>query len=193
MFSGSRAFVAILMSAAVMACGDARGDSTTASRYPPGVSSISVRCVCPGAVLTGDSGSFHLFGSLGQPLPVGTGVSASHCLSAGFWSLARPHLVTGLAALQPSSARLLASIPNPFNPATTIVFITARESEATIDIYDLRGERVRALLRAFVPAGPGSATWNGRDDAGRPAPSGLYFCRLRVGGSSDVGKLLLVR
>jgi len=42
------------------------------------------------------------------------------------------------------------------------------------------GRRVRALATGLMEAGPHEATWDGRDDAGQPAASGLYFARLET-------------
>jgi hypothetical protein len=54
-----------------------------------------------------------------------------------------------------------------------------------VAIYDVAGRNV-AKLRAGEPAagsGVASLTWSGRDDTGRPAPSGVYFVRATVPGT----------
>jgi len=49
------------------------------------------------------------------------------------------------------------------------------------------------LVAGFAPAGDHAATWDGRDDAGRPVASGTYLLRLRVGEAVARGRLAVVR
>jgi flagellar hook assembly protein FlgD len=49
---------------------------------------------------------------------------------------------------------------------------------------------VRRLRVDAAAAGPGSATWDGRDGAGRSVPAGIYFLELRAGGRSDRAKVV---
>jgi len=65
--------------------------------------------------------------------------------------------------------------------------------DVELAIYDLRGQRVRTLVRDVVPAGSHAVTWQGQDDAGRQVASGTYFYRLTAGGESIVRKMLLVK
>jgi len=60
-------------------------------------------------------------------------------------------------------------------------------------IYALTGQHVRTLADGECPAGTYSATWDGRDDAGRSVASGVYLCRMEAGNFSAVRKLVLVR
>lgn len=91
-------------------------------------------------------------------------------------------------------AMLLGNRPNPFNPATTIVFELQAPGVAHLTIYDLDGARVRTLLaEAPLAAGRQTVGWDGRDDAGRMAPAGVYLYRLRCGGKVESGRMALVR
>lgn len=93
----------------------------------------------------------------------------------------------------PAATRLVGNSPNPFNPRTTIAFDLARPGPVRLDIYDLRGRLVRRLVDAALPAGRHEAAWDGRDDQGGAAASGLYFCRLHSSGGASVHKMALVR
>ena len=58
------------------------------------------------------------------------------------------------------------------------------------------GEFLRAEVaagRGYLPAGPHAFVWDGRDDAGRPVPSGFYLARLASEGSVVSRKLMLVK
>ena len=63
----------------------------------------------------------------------------------------------------------------------------------TLAVYDVRGRRVRTLVDAPQTPGPKTLVWNGRDDAGRPVTSGVYFSVLRTVAGRDVRKMVLLR
>ena len=93
---------------------------------------------------------------------------------------------------------LAQNAPNPFAANTQLSYSLPQAADVEIDVYDVAGHRVRTLVRRDEGAGVHNAVWNGFDDAGTPAPSGLYFCRLRavgLGGQTleRSRKLLLVR
>ena len=93
----------------------------------------------------------------------------------------------------PSVLTLHGNHPNPFNPKTVIAFALPVSQDVTLAVYDVRGQRVRTLVRGALEAGNHEVTWLGRDDTGRQAASGTYFYRLTVGGEHLVGKMLLVK
>jgi hypothetical protein len=70
--------------------------------------------------------------------------------------------------------------PNPFNPTTRLAFDLPRPGSFTLRVHDLRGRMVRTLAEGVAPAGTHTASWNGRDDAGRELPSGTYVIRLEA-------------
>lgn len=93
-----------------------------------------------------------------------------------------------------AGALLEPAYPNPFNPSTTLEFENAAEGELRLIIVDSAGRRQRELAAARFAAGQHSVVWDGRDDAGRPLPSGLYLAQL-IGEQGLVGrqKLMLVK
>ena len=108
--------------------------------------------------------------------------------------VARWHLAVSAAPLPERGPLVLfQNQPNPFNPATTIRFELAEPGSVRLRIHDARGRLVRDLLSADLAAGVHSREWDGRDDAGRPLPSGVYFCRSEAAGRQQVRKLVLAR
>lgn len=73
---------------------------------------------------------------------------------------------------------LLRNHPNPFNPRTVITFTLTRPQTVALTVQDLAGRSVRTLLRGARDAGRHAVAWDGRDDRGRQAPSGVYLVRL---------------
>lgn len=99
---------------------------------------------------------------------------------------------TGVAAPYPVAA-LGQNYPNPFNPSTTVPFSLSRGARVVLEVFDAAGTRVAVLLDEYRPAGHYEVRWNGVTDASRPAPSGVYFARLRAGGFVDHRKLVLLK
>jgi hypothetical protein len=88
---------------------------------------------------------------------------------------------------------LAQNYPNPFNPSTTISFSLARDARAELSIYDVRGARVRTLVDARRERGIHRIQWDGRNQAGEPVASGVYFYRLKAGAFSSTKKMVLLK
>jgi len=109
----------------------------------------------------------------------------------------RPNLATRVGSpsssdetrpLLPDQFSLAPPFPNPFNASTTIRFDLPALAVVSLRIYDLLGREVITLISGAQSAGQHSVTWNATD-----APSGLYFVRLDVAGSSRTQKMMLIR
>jgi hypothetical protein len=83
----------------------------------------------------------------------------------------------------PGLTRLLRNYPNPFNPLTKIQFALERDAQVSLRVFDVQGRAVRTLIDSYLASGPRLMSWDGRDDRGRPLPSGTYFLRLEGGGA----------
>ncbi|MFO7891598.1 MAG: lamin tail domain-containing protein [bacterium] len=71
--------------------------------------------------------------------------------------------------------------PNPFNPSTRIHCNLSAENninQISINIFNLRGQKVRTLINRKQVQGDYSLVWDGLDDRGRDLPSGIYFLHL---------------
>ena len=95
----------------------------------------------------------------------------------------------------PEAFQLYGNWPNPFNANTIIAFDMSRTAPVHLVVYDVLGRRVRALHSGeLLTAGNYRTSWNGRDDEGRQAASGVYLYRLIAGVDfTAVGRMALVR
>jgi len=93
------------------------------------------------------------------------------------WSDANISTVPGL----PQQFALNAASPNPFNPHTKLSFALAKTGYLTLDIYDMRGLKVRTLADGHFSAGTHEVDWLGRDNNGHNLASGVYLVRLQQG------------
>lgn len=83
--------------------------------------------------------------------------------------------------------------PNPFNPETAFRYQLPESGEVLITVYSLLGKQVRVLVKGHRPAGYYEERWDGNDDLGRPAGSGIYLLRVQAGRHSMIRKMTLIR
>ncbi|MBN1480852.1 C10 family peptidase [candidate division KSB1 bacterium] len=94
---------------------------------------------------------------------------------------------------RPKQFALFQNYPNPFNPETTIRYDLPAALDVTLVIYDLSGHVVRTLVHGERPAGAHSLLWDGRNDAGLAASSGLYLYRIQAGEFRQVRKMTFLK
>ncbi|MFC1483510.1 T9SS type A sorting domain-containing protein [Candidatus Neomarinimicrobiota bacterium] len=83
--------------------------------------------------------------------------------------------------------------PNPFNPSTRLDYSIRKSLPVTMDIYDILGRRVRALVNEVQHPGSYTMTWDGRNDRGNLVSGGIYFYRLQAGTSVETRKMVLLK
>ena len=93
----------------------------------------------------------------------------------------------------PVSFELKHVYPNPFNASTRIAFQLMESATISLTIYDALGREVRTLINDQRAPGDHSCVWDGNDEYGNPASSGLYFARLSTESRFEVKKMMLVR
>ncbi|MFH0882407.1 MAG: T9SS type A sorting domain-containing protein, partial [bacterium] len=88
----------------------------------------------------------------------------------------------------PHAFDLKPNYPNPFNPATRIVFDVPRTGNVTLEVFNLLGQRVALLHQGILAPGSYTRTFDGSGLA-----SGTYLCRMAAPGYTQVKKLVLVK
>jgi len=93
----------------------------------------------------------------------------------------------------PGRFALVQNVPNPFNATTEITFSIPTDSYVALDILDLSGRIVRALVSGEQESGWHSVRWDGTDNEGTGIAAGIYFYRLRTKEFSETRKMMLVK
>ncbi|MFZ5515696.1 MAG: C25 family cysteine peptidase [Candidatus Zhuqueibacterota bacterium] len=100
----------------------------------------------------------------------------------------------------PSSSYLRQNFPNPFNQLTMIQYqvqgnpLSPEKTVAVnLSVYNIVGQKVKTLVNENRIVGSYGALWDGKDELGNYAPSGLYFYNLRSGDFTETKKMLLLR
>ena len=130
--------------------------------------------------LAGQPAELALFAQMGQAMVVVVAEEA--------WEV-RP----GAGPVRPV---LQQNAPNPFNASTVIplqIPVDLAGEAMRLRIYNLSGQVVRELQVHAPGAGEHRLTWDGRDEYGREAGSGVYVYRLETRAWAVNRRMLLVR
>ena len=87
----------------------------------------------------------------------------------------------------------LSNHPNPFNPQTTIKFDLSKQGQTTVDIYNVKGQRVVRILDGYLPQGTHTVNWMGRNEKGSPVATGVYFLSVKSRGEQIIRKMMLLK
>ncbi|MGH7490984.1 MAG: glycosyl hydrolase 53 family protein [bacterium] len=83
--------------------------------------------------------------------------------------------------------------PNPFKSQTRINYLINTSSFVRLKVYDVHGRLTAILAQRPQPAGSHSVGWNGQQEDGTPAPSGIYFIRLETNQGMQTRKAILLK
>ena len=88
---------------------------------------------------------------------------------------------------------LKGNYPNPFNPTTIIPFDTKNADYVKIEIFNIRGQKIRTLLNEHIEQGYHSVIWHGTDDNERNVSSGVYFYKMETSDYKSIKRMLLLK
>ncbi|MCL2063609.1 MAG: T9SS type A sorting domain-containing protein [Candidatus Cloacimonetes bacterium] len=101
--------------------------------------------------------------------------------------------------ITPLITELLGNFPNPFNPETTIrfsvgnAFVSSEPIHVSIDIYNIRGQKIKSLVNDFRISGEHQVIWNGTDDFGHAVRSGVYFYQMTTDDYRETKRMLMLK
>jgi hypothetical protein len=101
---------------------------------------------------------------------------------------------TGIVEGVGLAGRVQQSMPNPFSATTVLSFELPRSALVSVSVHDVSGRLVRTLL-TDVGRGVGrhAVSWDGFDNDGQQAASGIYFFRIQVGAEAVTRKTVFLR
>ena len=88
----------------------------------------------------------------------------------------------------PQAFELHQNYPNPFNPTTEISFTIPKNSNVTLEIFNILGQKVSTLVDGYKSVGTHTVTW----DASKFA-SGMYLYRLKADEFFSKKKMTLIK
>jgi hypothetical protein len=118
-----------------------------------------------------------------------------HCYG---WPVSLPDFpvmpnITGVEASEPMKTGLWSARPNPFTSEMRLWYSLRSRGKVTIEVVDVSGRIVTRLEDEMKDAGPHAAIWQGIDQQGRRAPSGVYFIKAVLDGQQQSARVTLMR
>ncbi|MDD4157568.1 MAG: T9SS type A sorting domain-containing protein [Candidatus Cloacimonetes bacterium] len=93
----------------------------------------------------------------------------------------------------PKLTKLYSNYPNPFNPDTHIKYFLNADSYMELEIFNIKGQKLKTLDKGFKENGEHIIVWNGKDDNNHFVGSGIYFYRLKTDNYSSTKKMILIK
>jgi hypothetical protein len=116
------------------------------------------------------------FGGMGSSVTLGWGVTAAELVPA-----------------KPGEVRLDPVRPNPFRRFAVATLHLPRKTECRVEVVDVGGRVVRALVDGVVGEGARTLYWDGIAEGGTRVADGVYFLRAIVDGRAYVRKFVKIQ
>lgn len=112
-----------------------------------------------------------------------------------FIKILKDYIPTSITSepLVPNPFLLDQNWPNPFNPSTNISFTLQKAAFVQLNVYNIRGEKIKTLVIGEKSRGKHSFVWYGKNDYDMSVSSGTYIYRLKAGELTETKKMILIR
>lgn len=121
------------------------------------------------------------------------GIRSAVAVSAGEITIGNPTDAPESPGEVPRQLALSQNYPNPFNAGTVVEFELPTAGQVKLEIFNVLGQQVAVPVDGRYLAGRHRTEWDAVLKSGRPAPSGIYFYRLRTSTGTLVRKMVLVK
>ena len=92
-----------------------------------------------------------------------------------------------------STVTLYQNFPNPANPSTIISFTLTSAAQIELNIFNIKGQKVKTLKKGNLSKGNYNITWDGKDSNNNNVSTGIYFYQLKADNKLYARKLLLMK
>ncbi|MBN1155688.1 S8 family serine peptidase [candidate division KSB1 bacterium] len=93
----------------------------------------------------------------------------------------------------PDKYFLFKNYPNPFNSNTTIKYQLPDDSDISLTIYNINGQKIRTLFQGMQTAGVHTILWDGMDQHSSPVSSGIYLYKIESHAFTAADKMLYLK
>ena len=121
------------------------------------------------------------------------GGSGENIVDMGCYEYGAPIYAVDEEIPEENSITLMKNFPNPFRDETTISFYLPYSQKATVEIYNIKGQKVKTIFNNEIQAGFHTVSWNGTDKQKHEVANGIYFYVLKSVEHKIVKKLLFMR
>ena len=113
------------------------------------------------------------------------------------WTVEAAYVELYLTSTNPDipgiESKLLNNFPNPFNRSTMVSFSLAKSGNVNLEIYNVKGQKVRTLVNEHLDVGSHSVVWNGTDKNNQPIASGVYLYKMKTGEYIQTNRMIMMK
>ena len=100
---------------------------------------------------------------------------------------------TNEVTVTPDADLLAQNYPNPFNPTTTIAYNMVADGNVSIEVFNIKGQKVKTLINEHTVAGDHTIVWDGTDNNSHKVSSGMYFYKMKSSNYTSTKKMILMK
>jgi len=89
--------------------------------------------------------------------------------------------------------KFLKNYPNPFNPTTKIAFEIGEVGKTKVEVFNVKGQKIKTLLDEKMEIGKHSVIWQGNDNNNNRVSSGMYFYKVTINGNQKTSKMIMLK
>jgi len=104
-----------------------------------------------------------------------------------------PYTAVGDVTAPSYQANLKQNYPNPFNPETVIEFNLQETSAVSLEIYNIRGQKIRTLASETLNEGNHKFRWDGKDDNNNETGTGVYLYKLKTPTRTETKRMIMMK
>ena len=93
----------------------------------------------------------------------------------------------------PNTYSLHQNYPNPFNPKTQIRYDLKNDVNVRIDIFDLKGNKIKTLIDESQSNGHKAIYWDATNDYGQKVSAGMYIYTIKADNYFQSRKMLFLK
>lgn len=112
---------------------------------------------------------------------------------AGASTLLEINQLSNLPDLINPETKIQSIYPNPFNPSTNIKYSVKVAGPVEVEIFNVKGQRVKTLVSETKAPGHYQVVWNGNNDQNKSVASGMYFCKLKTQDKQIIRKMMMIK
>ena len=95
--------------------------------------------------------------------------------------------------ITPTAELLSQNYPNPFNPTTTIAYNMIEDGNVSIELYNIKGQKVKTLINEHRTVGDYFIVWDGSNSNNNKVSSGIYFYKMKSSNYTSTKKMILMK
>ena len=86
----------------------------------------------------------------------------------------------------------LYNFPNPFRRSTTICFDNTQTGDVELNIFNIKGQKIKTLIDCYMSPGRSEVYWDGKDEDNKRVSDGVYFYRVNIDEKTEIVRKMVV-